>query len=1142
MQQSAPAEWKEDRERPVEQAVGDRVGKLTVAEAIAEFGKAAKAKLSNPSSTGQPEDQLRNPLEQLFKDLTIALGREPGSVVLVGETSIADLKTRPDFSVSVGSGSFKPLVGFIEVKAPGKGFDPRKFKDEHDKAQWTKLKALPNLLYTDGNGFTLWRNGELQGKPVALDGDVETSGGGLAAPATLEPLIADFLGWEPVAPRGARELAETAARLCRFLRDEVVEQMGEGSEALRGLADDWRSLLFPDASDAQFADGYAQAVTFGLLMAKSLKLSLHDELDTVGKKLGQSNTLIGTALRLLTDQPGTLQISLKTMTRVLDVVDWDKVSKGDPEAWLYFYEQFLETYDDKLRKLTGSYYTPPQVVEAMVRLCDEALKSPGRYNIGKGLASEQVHIADPAMGSGTYLLAVMRRIALAIEDEQGPGAVLAAMNQAVKRLYGFELQFGAFAVAQLRLLAEMIEIAKHSLGPDAKIDESALGTPPLFVTDTLGDPYADFESGQGIYKEISRSRVEANKVKREQKITVVIGNPPYKEKAMGRGAWVESGSGNRAALLDDWQPSSDWGVGAHTHKLRNLYVYFWRWAAWKVFQQTVGKDEVSSPQAGSNAGIVCYVTVSGFLNGRGFQKMRSDLRRDCDEIYVVDCSPEGLQPPIATRIFEGVQQPVCIVLASSSPENDPSVPARVLFRSLPVGKRGGKFDALQQISLNAKEWMACPSEFRGPFLPSFQGGWSDFVALEEIITDSGLGVMAGRTWVVAPDQKSLSDRWEHLTTEVDEAIRSGLFHPHLRHGRPGDRHIGKPGQPLHGQTHTQASVEKQIEEHLAKGADGAPLATTPIRYGFRSFDRQWIIPDARLINQPAPKLWKTFGARQVFLTTEMDRCLLGGPGISATSMMPDMHHYGGRGGRVFALWQDSAASQSNVTDAAMKALTKTYGTPPSAEDVFAYVAALLAHPAYTARFKSDLIRPGLRVPLTADKALFAKAAKLGREIVWLHTFGERFADPKADPPRPAAEPRLPVGERPTIPVGGSIPNDPEGFPDTIDYDPVKRQLKVGTGRIDHVPPEVWAYEVSGKHVLRQWFSYRKKNRERPLIGDKRPPSPLQAIQPDHWLPEYTEELLNVLNVLGLLVRLEPEQARLLDEICDGPLITASSVK
>ncbi len=89
---------------------------------------------------------------------------------------------------------------------------------------------------------------------------------------------------------------------------------------------------------------------------------------------------------------------------------------------------------------------------------------------------------------------------------------------------------------------------------------------------------------------------------------------------------------------------------------------------------------------------------------------------------------------------------------------------------------------------------------------------------------------------------------------------------------------------------------------------------------------------------------------------------------------------------------------------------------------------------------------------------------------------------------------------------------------------------------------MWQYQVSGKQVLVQWFSYRRKNRERPIIGDRRKPSPLGDIQPDHWLAEYTTELLNVLNVLGGLVDLEPAQAALLDRICDGALISESALR
>jgi len=105
------------------------------------------------------------------------------------------------------------------------------------------------------------------------------------------------------------------------------------------------------------------------------------------------------------------------------------------------------------------------------------------------------------------------------------------------------------------------------------------------------------------------------------------------------------------------------------------------------------------------------------------------------------------------------------------------------------------------------------------------------------------------------------------------------------------------------------------------------------------------------------------------------------------------------------------------------------------------------------------------------------------------------------------------------------------MPDEIQYDESQQRLLVGSGFINNVPKAVWDYEVSGKRVLTQWFSYRKKNRERPIIGDRRPPSKLGDIQSHHWLAEYTTELLNVLHVLALLIEMEPDQARNLEEIC-----------
>ena len=148
--------------------------------------------------------------------------------------------------------------------------------------------------------------------------------------------------------------------------------------------------------------------------------------------------------------------------------------------------------------------------------------------------------------------------------------------------------------------------------------------------------------------------------------------------------------------------------------------------------------------------------------------------------------------------------------------------------------------------------------------------------------------------------------------------------------------------------------------------------------------------------------------------------------------------------------------------------------------------------------------------------------------------GERFTDAKAGRPKGAL--RLPKDKAPTIPADGATPGTPEPLPDTMEHDAATNRLHVGKGFVENVTPQMWEYEISGKHVLRQWFSYRRLDRSRPVIGDRRPPSPLEKIQPDHWLPEYTTDLLDLLNVLGRVIDLHRAQADLLERICASKLI------
>lgn len=1066
---------------------------------------------------GQPEDAIRSPAEALLRNLAMHLGG--GAITVVPETPDPALAVRPDMAILRGA-----LIGHVELKAPGKGADPRRFGKGHDRDQWEKLKALPNLIYFDGEEISLWRSGELAHGVLRL-GSLDK--GGLTAPPGLDALLTDFLSWQPIPPRTVADLAQQTARLCRLLRDEVAEQLKAGTKPILGLRNDWRAALAPGATDTEFADGYAQAVTFGLLMARARGIALHrtgdlrKDFQNVGHDLRVSDTLIGTALEFLGADPAPLRTSLGTLVRVLDAVDWPSISKGDPEAWLYFYEPFLKAYDPVLHRQTGTYYTPAEVVSQMVRLADDALRDPALFDLSGGLAHPDVTLADPATGTGTFLLAVLRRIRDSVAADQGAGAVPGAIRAAAGRLIGFELQFGPFVVAQLRLLAELLELTSPAGAPAA-----ALPAPRVYLTDTLSDPEAARTALPSLFAPITESYAAANAVKAAEPITVVIGNPPYKEKAEGRGGWIEQGRYRRdikaqqAGPLADWAP--DTADSAHAKHLKNLYVYFWRWAAWKAWGEGAGQGATADRR-----GVVCFITVAGFLNGPGFKRMRAELRREADAVWVIDCSPEGHQPPVPSRIFQGVQQPVCIVMVARKGQEASGEDARVLFRRLPEGPRADKFAALAKVVLDDPGWAEVAGGGGDPFLPAAEGERARFAPLGGMFGWDGSGVQASRTWVIAPDKPSLEERWTTLICETDPVRKETLFHPTLRNGKLADRHVNKlvrDGVPGH-----------EVRAYPV-GKDSKPVMK-PVRYGFRSFDRQWIIPDNRLISFARRELWAAHSDKQVYLTSPEDRTPENGPPITFTALIPDLHHYHGRGGRVFPLWADAAATIPNASTALLDHLADNLGRPVPPEDHFAWIAGIAAHPAFTARFAADLIRPGLRVPLTSDPALWNEGVRLGRQVIWLHTYGDRFADPAEG--RPKGAPRIPGG--PTIPAGGAVPGNPADFPDELRHDAAQQRLHVGKGYVDSVAPEVRAYEVSGKNVLTQWFSYRKADRARPLIGDKRPPSPLDAIRPDGWPAEYTSDLVDLLHVLRGLVNLEPAQADLLDRVMASTMIDVEDV-
>jgi len=210
-----------------------------------------------------------------------------------------------------------------------------------------------------------------------------------------------------------------------------------------------------------------------------------------------------------------------------------------------------------------------------------------------------------------------------------------------------------------------------------------------------------------------------------------------------------------------------------------------------------------------------------------------------------------------------------------------------------------KFAALKKLTLKTADWVDGPSDWRAPFLPEQEGVWAKLPPLVSLYEYNGSGVMPGRTWIIAPDVGSLEDRWSRLIRENDTDRKELLFHPHLRIGEPGDKHVGK-------------SVARQLAGSSAGlgpvASETGPVTAPTARYAFRTLDRQWIIQDARLINQPNPTLWNAHSDSQVVMTGLAQAPAKSGPAVTFASTIPDLDHYHGRGGRVYPLWRNAEAT------------------------------------------------------------------------------------------------------------------------------------------------------------------------------------------------------------------------------------------
>ncbi len=736
----------------------------------------------------------------------------------------------------------------------------------------------------------------------------------------------------------------------------------------------------------------------------------------------------------------------------------------------------------------------------MVRITDHLLVN--RFGKRMGFGDSSVVTLDPAAGSGAFPLAVIDRAVERALAVRGPAGPKQAATNLSRNLFAFELLPGPYSVAHLRLGQRLTKLEGGT----------ALIAAQVILTDTLESPFQPTQQAEffGDAEVLAAEQTRAQTIKLKQHVTVVIGNPPYRRvereiTGRGSGGWVLKGTvpsrTSAKSLFDDVLDVARANtIFSHHASLYNLYVYFWRWALWKAFEAD-----------GPGPGVVAFITGASWLTGPGFVGLRQRVRELADEVWVIDLGGDNHGANPEENVF-AIETPVAIVIVARDGPSNSSTPARVRYRRI-RGTAESKLLAMDDIATSEDplggEWSEASSGWMDVFTPSTgDAEWLSMPLLTDIFPWQQPGCKFGRTWPIAPDAESLTRRWDRFAAS------------------------GRSEKPELFVTASSGRNTQTQVEGFAKLVDVKPGDSPEpiVRYGYRSFDRQWAFDDPRMAKTDSPSLWQSASGRQTFLASLLTDRVGPGPALTASGYVPDLHYFrGSHGGKdIIPLWRNAAALEPNLTSGFADELGRALGIdPPTVEDVAAYVYGLLSISAYQTLFAEALRTPGLRVPITADAEVWREAVAAGRRRLWLHTYAERFRDMSA-----GLGPHVPSVEG--VQWDAPVTRMPKDASDIL-YDAETMVLHVGDGKVGGVRPDVWKYEVSGMPVLSKWLGYRTARGAGRAASSKKI---LDGIRPEAWADEWNDELLDLIRVLTVTLDEEPILAELLERIREGPLIEA----
>ncbi|GAA9279325.1 DNA methyltransferase [Helicobacter pylori] len=703
---------------------------------------------------------------------------------------------QPDFRVS-----FQGLnIGYIENKRAGANLSQLLKSDQIRKY----LELNPNLMLTDYLNF-MWvgkdeNNAPLIKKEISVASLDELSKPLKPNPQTERDLIElfkSFFNHEAAPIANAKDFATHLSPRTRYLKDALITYQKDTQ--VSSIFKNFKEYLYEELSFEDFSDAFAQTLTYSLFLAKLNHPFEKINLDNVRSFIPKNFAVIREMADFLKklDEIKEIQWLLNEILSLINHVDMGSILKDlndDKDPYLHFYETFLSAYDPKLRESKGVYYTPDSVVEFIINALDSLLKTRFKdapLGLKSALDNENIKLLDFATGTGTFLLEAFRKALETRKTSDGGTSTKEDKYQnLLKQFYGFEYLIAPYAIAHLNLSQAFKEEFKKPLKENDALK--------IILTNTLIQPSETiaYRGLQPIFEEELKS---AQKIKKDEKILIITGNPPYSGASSNEGLFeweVKATYGIEPkfqtieieknvkltdkikTLLSSVQIQKQSGSKNALKELKNLhskyklqnernpkwllddYVKFMRFAQNKI--ESLGH------------GLFGFISNNAFLGNPTFRGLRRSLLECYDELYILNLhgnarkkekTPQGAKDENIFSIMQGVSINLFVKKAQTT---KPKIHYYDVY-----GQRAEKYAFLAQHDLNNIEWLEiAPREpfysllpLKTPLLDEYEQG----VSVQDMFQVSSVGIVTGKDRIfIANNTESLKEQVLKYCNEFNE--------------------------------------------------------------------------------------------------------------------------------------------------------------------------------------------------------------------------------------------------------------------------------------------------------------------------------------------------------------------------------------